>query len=386
MKDKYLEGGGLARAVDSGSDPEIAHPLLGVQEATYMSSLDFLAGLFKNTYYYRPSRRWPIQTFHRLQDFPGFANRDRASIPIGARDLSTSGCGTIYSKYVTQLFSDGQINQQRVTAGTRPCFLPRRAAPASSAVGDMGDLASTLGVLLFGGAIGLLLLDFLHSAFIVIALYDYCINFFADTTRLEDIPWSVAASVVVTATQTVIVHWYFAHKIYKSSGQNWFITGLIVLLAFLRFVAATVGLHNGPVALSPRGYYHHGVIMLSPPKNAPANSRLYSWLAMPKNLVFMGLHFIIAKPPTLTVRNLSIAHNQTYPYGFATSSLNMSSPSAAYRPAFKVNPRTLPSEIDVSMAGHRTVKRNSFDSSEYSYGRRQPRSPRDFSDYLRSLP
>ncbi|KAJ7807075.1 hypothetical protein B0H14DRAFT_3765188 [Mycena olivaceomarginata] len=39
---------------------------------------------------------------------------------------------------------------------------------------------------------------------------------------------------------------------------------------------------------------------------------------------------------------------RTYGYG-ATTSLTMSSPSAAYRPAFKVNPRILPSQLEISV-------------------------------------
>ncbi|KAF7375312.1 hypothetical protein MSAN_00418000 [Mycena sanguinolenta] len=309
----------------------------------------------------------------------------------------------------------------------------------------MVDLASTLGALLVGGAIGLVLsgivtvqciifynlypneirirrltvlavwvLDFLHSAFIVTALYDYCIDFFGDDTRLEYIPWSVALSVVVTAIQTVIVHWYFAHKIYKSSGQNWFITGPIVLLAFLRLVAATVSTtemirlhmysafnHRYPGWVFTTGLSLSALVDIiitvslcyllqkmrqrtaacAPMAQVVNTLTLYTlengfltcvtttaslicWLAMPKNLVFMGLHFIISKlyansllislntrkelgdmrgnsgwertaASMLNVQNLSIAYNQTYPYGAATSNLIMTSPSAAYRSAFK---------------------------------------------------
>ncbi|KAJ7230127.1 hypothetical protein GGX14DRAFT_692045 [Mycena pura] len=58
------------------------------------------------------------------------------------------------------------------------------------------------------------ILDLLNSAFIVSSLFIYLINYFGDRSRIDDIPWSIAFTVVVTAIQTLIVHWYFAHKIY----------------------------------------------------------------------------------------------------------------------------------------------------------------------------
>ncbi|KAF7335805.1 hypothetical protein MVEN_02236500 [Mycena venus] len=355
-------------------------------------------------------------------------------------------------------------------------------------VGAMVNVASTLGALLVGGAIGLVLsgivtvqciifynlypneirirrltvlavwlLDFLHSAFIVTSLYDYCINFFGDTTRLEYIPWSVALSVVVTAIQTLIVHWYFAHKIYKSSGKNWWITAPIALLAFLRLLAASVSTTEMIILRQyskftepyPGWVFTTGLTLSAlvdiiitaslcyflqkmrrrtastPMAHMVDTLTLYTlengfltcvtttaslicWLAMPKNLVFMGLHFVIGKlyansllislntrkelremrwndPDWERTAPVLSAHDLTYPYGVMTT-MSMASPSAAYRPAFKVNPRVLPSQLDI--AADRRAKRSSDDNlSEISYGRRhRPRSPRHVAEHLRSLP
>ncbi|KAJ7696854.1 hypothetical protein B0H14DRAFT_3656458 [Mycena olivaceomarginata] len=91
------------------------------------------------------------------------------------------------------------------------------------------------------------LLDLLHSAFIVASLFKYFIDFFCEMSRIGFIPPSIASSIVVTAIQTLIAHWYFAHKIYISSGKNWWVTGPIVLLAFLRLYLRIHGcLNSGP--------------------------------------------------------------------------------------------------------------------------------------------
>ncbi|KAJ7121881.1 hypothetical protein C8R43DRAFT_1136391 [Mycena crocata] len=300
------------------------------------------------------------------------------------------------------------------------------------------------------------LLDLLHSAFIVKSFLNYLIDFFGDRTRIDYIPWSVALSVVITAGQTLITHWYFARKIYKSSGKNWWITGPIVLLAFLRLFAACVGLHDGSLPLGGGGHYRYRLVVLLPPKDTgengvdhvrwpinlsmcytqrPATRRmahvvdtltLYTlenelitcvtataslWLIMPNNLMFLSLHFLMAKlyansllislntrkelremrwtksewdrtVPVLTADDFRVPSSRSYAYG---------TPDAAYRPAFKVNPRVLPSQLEVNVEG--TVERTSEDLAEmiqrdYTQGRRnhRPRSPRHTVDPWRSLP
>jgi len=254
------------------------------------------------------------------------------------------------------------------------------------------------------------------------------------------------------------VHWYFAHKIYKSSGKNWWITAPIVLLAFLRLLAASVSTtemlllkqYSAFTKPYPGWVFTTGLTLsaavdvfitaslcyfLQKMRRRTASTlmanvvntitlytlenglltcvatgaSLICWLTMPRNLVFMGLHFIIGK---LYANSLLISLNtrkeltemrwnsewdrtapmltahdvySTYPHGVGVAS--MSSPTATYRPAFKVNPRTLPSQLEIGV--QQRARRSSIDSSsEYSYGRRngRPRSPRHFADHLRSLP
>ncbi|KAK7055674.1 hypothetical protein R3P38DRAFT_1364641 [Favolaschia claudopus] len=357
----------------------------------------------------------------------------------------------------------------------------------------MVNVASTLGALLVGGAIALLLsgivavqciiffklypsdlrvrritvlvlwlLDILHSTFIVISLYDYCIAFFGDRNRLEYIPWSVALSILVTAIQTSIVHWYFAHKIYESSGKNWWITAPIVSLAFLRLIAASVSTSEMLILKQYSAFVKHypgwvfttglslsasvDIIITAslcyflqkmrrrtsstPMANMVDTLTLYTlengfltcvtttaslicWITMKDNLVFMGLHWVIGKlypnsllislntrkelremrsndsdwaraAPTLTTQDISLTYNNTYPYG-ASTNLTMLPPTSAYRPAFKVNPRVLPAQIEIRRQP--TAKRSSDELSEVSYTRGNvSRSPRHTSEHLRSLP
>ncbi|KAF7317661.1 Glycoside hydrolase [Mycena kentingensis (nom. inval.)] len=83
------------------------------------------------------------------------------------------------------------------------------------------------------------LLDVAQTAFIIAAFVDYFITHFGDSKELHFIPWPIALTVLVTALQTCLVHYFYAAKIFCSSGRNWFITGPITFFATLRLLAAT---------------------------------------------------------------------------------------------------------------------------------------------------
>ncbi|KAJ7104819.1 hypothetical protein C8R44DRAFT_681626 [Mycena epipterygia] len=83
-------------------------------------------------------------------------------------------------------------------------------------------------------------LDLTQSFFIIASLFDYFIVHFGDHSALLSIPWFIAFTILFTAMQTCVVHLFYAHKIYCSSGKNWWITGPIVYLATLRLLAAIV--------------------------------------------------------------------------------------------------------------------------------------------------
>ncbi|KAK1235261.1 hypothetical protein PQX77_001528, partial [Marasmius sp. AFHP31] len=78
------------------------------------------------------------------------------------------------------------------------------------------------------------LLDMLHSACIAVSLFFYFITYFGDNAVIDRIPGSIALSILATAIQTLIAHGFFAHKILKSSNNNYFVTTPIIILAVAR--------------------------------------------------------------------------------------------------------------------------------------------------------
>jgi len=191
-----------------------------------------------------------------------------------------------------------------------------------------------------------LFLDMLHSSFILASLFDYFITYFGEISRIDHIPWSIAFTVVVTAIQTFLVHCFFSQKILKSSKNNWYLTGPIVLLALLRLFAASVSTiemvrlqrYSAFVLKYPGWVFTTGLSLSSAvdviitvwlciflrklrTRMAAGSSvmirvvdsltlytlengaltcfattaSLICWLIMPTNLVFLGLHFIIGK-------------------------------------------------------------------------------------------
>ncbi|KAJ7065381.1 hypothetical protein C8F01DRAFT_743841 [Mycena amicta] len=85
---------------------------------------------------------------------------------------------------------------------------------------------------------GVWTLDVAQTAFIIASFIDYFVVHFGDLAYCQIIPWSMALTMLVTALQTCVVHLFYAAKIYRSSGSNWFITGPIALFALLRVSAA----------------------------------------------------------------------------------------------------------------------------------------------------
>uniref|UniRef100_A0A0W0FJ97 DUF6534 domain-containing protein n=1 Tax=Moniliophthora roreri TaxID=221103 RepID=A0A0W0FJ97_MONRR len=187
-------------------------------------------------------------------------------------------------------------------------------------------------------------LDAIHSACLAVGLFNYFITFRGDDSKIDHIPWSIAFSVVATAIQTLIAHCYFAHKIFKASNRNYFLTVPIIALALARVGAATVttsqmlrlqrysvftrrypgwvfttglslsaGIDVIIAALlcwklhSMRSLMSSTVLIkmvdtltLYTLENGfltclAATASLICWLVMPGNLIFLGLHFIIEK-------------------------------------------------------------------------------------------
>ncbi|EGN93574.1 hypothetical protein SERLA73DRAFT_189277 [Serpula lacrymans var. lacrymans S7.3] len=186
-------------------------------------------------------------------------------------------------------------------------------------------------------------MDTAHTSLIWGSIWTYLITNFGDTSKIDTIPRTVAMSIALTAILTFIVHCFFAHRIHKLSRGDWRITIPLSTCAFLRLCSASVTtgemIHMETfssfkhefrwvftlgLALSSLVDVLIAVFLchsLRGSRKASSNSSmdhvinsviLYTfengsitctativsmvcWLAMPNNLVFMGLHFVIGK-------------------------------------------------------------------------------------------
>jgi len=187
------------------------------------------------------------------------------------------------------------------------------------------------------------IMDTAHTSLIWASIWTYLITNFGDTSKIDMIPRTVAMSIALTAILTFLVHCFFAHRIHKLSRGDWRVTIPLSICAFLRLCSASVTtgemIHMETfssfkhefrwvftlgLALSSLVDVLIAVFLchsLRGSRKASANSSmdhvinsviLYTfengsitctativsmvcWLAMPNNLVFMGLHFVIGK-------------------------------------------------------------------------------------------
>ncbi|KAF9044150.1 hypothetical protein BJ165DRAFT_183053 [Panaeolus papilionaceus] len=221
----------------------------------------------------------------------------------------------------------------------------------------MEDMLKTYGALLFGGSVafglsGILMvivvwaLDGIHSCLILTSLFFYLIKFFGMNEYINHIPWPLALTVIVTAIQTFIAHCSFSYKIFRASKRNFKIIGPILFLALFRLVAAAVSTaemlrlrrFSAFTERYPGWIFTLGLALSSVvdvmitswlcyflrtlKENIPGDSTLMMrmvdvltlytlengllpcivamaslicWFAMPRNLIFLGLHLIIGK-------------------------------------------------------------------------------------------
>ncbi|KAG2144662.1 uncharacterized protein EDB93DRAFT_1152586 [Suillus bovinus] len=84
------------------------------------------------------------------------------------------------------------------------------------------------------------ILDSIHTCLVCMASWIFMIQWFGDESKIDNIPPPLAASIALTAFLTLIVHCFFAHRIYKLTHNDCRISVPIVLCAFLRLVAALI--------------------------------------------------------------------------------------------------------------------------------------------------
>ncbi|ESK92422.1 hypothetical protein Moror_4553 [Moniliophthora roreri MCA 2997] len=185
------------------------------------------------------------------------------------------------------------------------------------------------------------LLDTFHTAFIWGALWEYLVDFYGKPDLIDRISWTLAMSIVFTAILTFCTHCFFAHRILKLSKKNWWLTAPIFVLAVLRLTSAS-GTTAQMLKLQSFAKFRDEVhwlftlglalscmvdilitgslfFLLQTSRGDAGNLNvvidtliLYTfetgsitaaativsmicWIAMPTNLIFMGLHFVIGK-------------------------------------------------------------------------------------------
>ncbi|KAI0050252.1 hypothetical protein FA95DRAFT_1603760 [Auriscalpium vulgare] len=185
------------------------------------------------------------------------------------------------------------------------------------------------------------LLDAMHTCFVCYSAWYYVILNYGDVNVHDHIPITIALTVAVTAAVTFITHVYFSHRVYKLSRNNAWLAAPLVALAVCRLTAAlvttaemarlksfkkytasfssvfTLGLALSSaidvfITVAMCFYLQHSrtgfsnmdhvidLIMIYTVNNGALTTfativSMICWLAMPHNLIFMALHFGIAK-------------------------------------------------------------------------------------------
>lgn len=186
-------------------------------------------------------------------------------------------------------------------------------------------------------------LDVLHTAFIWVTLWAYLIDWYGQAEMIDRIPWALPLTIVFTALLQFIVYCFYAHRIWRLSKKNWMLTGTIIALAIFRLASATVttgkmlvlgsldefksdiewiftlglALSSGMDVLITGSLWYYlraskrrgGAENLNDMINsliiyaldtgavtcAGSIVSMICWLTMPYNLIFIGLHFVLAK-------------------------------------------------------------------------------------------
>ncbi|ETW86414.1 hypothetical protein HETIRDRAFT_468070 [Heterobasidion irregulare TC 32-1] len=184
-------------------------------------------------------------------------------------------------------------------------------------------------------------LDAVHTSLMCISAWHYLVLNFGDANIVDNIPITLACTVAFTAIITFIVHLFFAHRVLRLSKGNWVLTTPLIVLTFMRLVAALVStvemsrlqsFHNFTdkvgwvftlglsissaldilIASSLCFYLHANrtgfgsmdqvidVIMLYTLNNGALTCittviSMICWLTMSDNLIWLGLHFAISK-------------------------------------------------------------------------------------------
>jgi len=73
-----------------------------------------------------------------------------------------------------------------------------------------------------------------HLTFTSTAIWSYLIADFGQSERIDDIPWSLALTIALTAFLTFLVHSFFVHRIHKLSKRKFYLSVPLGILALSR--------------------------------------------------------------------------------------------------------------------------------------------------------
>ncbi|KAF8555103.1 hypothetical protein OG21DRAFT_1496490 [Imleria badia] len=184
------------------------------------------------------------------------------------------------------------------------------------------------------------ILDWFHSAFIAIAIWDSVISPYGNLNSIDVIPWSVGPTVELTAMMTFLVQSFFAYRIYRLQNCKLMVAGPVFVLAFFRLVAASVSMaemiilkfYSDFARFFPSWVFTLGLSLSAFVDVVVTTSLCYSlrsdrslvpstiidtlslwtvqtgsitclttiaslicWLVMPQNRIFLSLHFVVEK-------------------------------------------------------------------------------------------
>jgi len=185
------------------------------------------------------------------------------------------------------------------------------------------------------------ILDVTHSALTWVGLWTYLISNFGDSSKIDTIPLPICLTIIFTAILTLLVHLYYVQRIFHLSKRKYWLCIPIVVLAVCRVCSAcatsaemirlgtftkfrsevrwlfSLGLSLSSAVDVIITLSLFILLYMSRSKSLSLNSVIDSlilytfeigsltgfativsmicWLAVKNTLIFMGLHFIIAK-------------------------------------------------------------------------------------------
>ncbi|KAJ3795294.1 hypothetical protein GGU11DRAFT_839146 [Lentinula aff. detonsa] len=162
------------------------------------------------------------------------------------------------------------------------------------------------------------LLDTCHTGLIWGSQWEYFIGFYGMDEKIDYIPTTLALSIAITGILTVLVHAFFAHRIFLLSKRKWSLVVPVVIIAILRLgfflnwlylFSVIDGLHLLQGSITALSYSSDSMSDLDGVIDAlilytfetgsvtcaATIVSMICWITIPTQLIFMALHFIIGK-------------------------------------------------------------------------------------------